>query len=288
MRRLLADRWHVVALSRPESQLPADLSSRVVSALYDGSLLSVREAFAATNVDVVVHLASAIVADHSPEHVDELLDANVRLPTHLIEAMRQGACKRMINTGTFWQHYNNDEYAPVNLYAATKQAFEDIAKAYVDNDGIRLCTLVLFDTYSNEDPRRKVVQLLIDSIAATQRLAMSPGEQCLDLTHADDVADAYSTVCYRMLRPDAERLTRYAVTGERLTLKELVALVGRAAGQTPNVDLGALPYRRREIMVPTSAIEALPGWRPSRSLGATLSEVLRDQRVLGRGAGAMT
>jgi nucleoside-diphosphate-sugar epimerase len=266
-RRMLADGWRVVALVRPGSQLTDDLDRQVARASYDGTLSSIQAAFASASVDVVVHLASAVVANHCADQLDPILDANVRLPTQLLEAMRAGSCKRFVNTGTFWQYYNSDNYTPVNLYAAAKQAFEDLALAYVENDGLVFHTLVLFDTYGADDPRRKIMQLLINAIDAPTPLALSPGDQVLDLSHVDDIADAFASAVQRILTDNPGSWKKWRISGTRLPLKQLVELVAQVATMPPNVALGALPYRDREIMIPIDrAIPVLPDWAPRYEL----------------------
>ncbi len=278
-RRLLAAGWRVVAFVRTGSQLPDDLSQQVVRADDDGTTASVTAAFAAVPVDVVVHLASAVIGIHRADQVDAILDANIRLPTRLLEVMRQGGCRRMVNTGTFWQHCNRDDYAPVNLYAATKQAFEDIAAAYVANDAIRLCTLVLFETYGADDPRAKIVRLLVEAIGAPEPLLLSPGEQILDLTHVADVAEAFVVAAARMANDEGAAQERFRVGGTRLSLKALVERVAAMADAPPNVRIGARVYREREIMVPVcETIPLLPGWLARRVLDDEIAAMVRATR----------
>ncbi len=278
-RQLLAAGWRVVAFVRTGSRLPDDLSRQVVRADDDGTAASVTAAFAAAPVDVVVHLASAVISVHRADQVDAILDANIRLPTRLLEAMRQGGCRRIVNTGTFWQHCNSDDYAPVNLYAATKQAFEDIATAYVANDAIWICTLVLFDTYGADDPRAKIVRLLVEAIGAPDPLLLSPGEQMLDLTHAVDVAEAFVVAATRMANDTACAQERFQVGGTRLSLKALVERVRALADAPLNVQLSARPYRAREIMTPISvAIPPLPGWTAQRVLDDEISAMIHATR----------
>ncbi|MGW8192437.1 NAD-dependent epimerase/dehydratase family protein [Sphingomonas hankookensis] len=275
-RRLLAAGWRVVAFVRTGSRLPEDLTEKILRVDDDGTAASVMMAFASAPIDVVVHLASAVIGVHRADQVDAILDANVRLPTRLLEGMRQGSCRRFVNTGTFWQHCNSDDYAPVNLYAATKQAFEDIAAAYVANDDIRICTLVLFDTYGEDDPRAKIIRLLVQSIKAPEPLLLSPGEQILDLTHATDIAEAFVIAAARMMDEESASQERFRISGTRVALKTLVEQVRALANAPLNVQLGARPYRAREIMVPVcEPIPPLPGWTARRMLDDEIALMIR-------------
>ena len=67
--------------------------------------------------------------------------------------MKEVGVKILVNTGTSWQHYENKDYSPVNLYAATKQSFEAILQYYVEVASLKAITLKLFETYGLDDPR---------------------------------------------------------------------------------------------------------------------------------------
>jgi nucleoside-diphosphate-sugar epimerase len=99
-------------------------------------------------VDGIIHLASYVQSgEHMPENIAPLLNANIIFGTTLLEAASIAKVKWFINTGTYWQFYKNETYCPVNLYAASKQAFMDIAKYYWNSDKIKFCTIFLYDTY---------------------------------------------------------------------------------------------------------------------------------------------
>ena len=79
----------------------------------------------------IIHLASLYLASHRPDQVADLVNANILLGTSLLEAAKLAGVRWFLNTGTIWQNYQSpecsDEYHPVNLYAATKQAFITMA-----------------------------------------------------------------------------------------------------------------------------------------------------------------
>ena len=94
--------------------------------------------------------------------------------------MTVNGVSKIINTGTFWQHYENREYSPTCLYAATKQAFESILHYYVEAKFLMIITLILFDSYGPSDPRPKLFSLLQEARQSEKVIAMSPGEQKID------------------------------------------------------------------------------------------------------------
>lgn len=234
---------------------------------YDGSLDSIKKALLESQADVVVHLASYVIPRHSPEDVKSLIISNVDFPCQLLESMSQMGIKKFINTGTYWQHYQDANYDPVSLYAATKQAFEDILIYYVNSQKIDAITLKLFDTYGEGDTRRKILNLLIDAAITQKKLKLSPGEQKLSLVHVQDVVSAYEVALRILLNRFDYTHSSYGIAhSEVYSLKELTEAVEKATGYSILAEWGSLPYRDREVMQPWSNYEKLPGWQASISL----------------------
>lgn len=273
-RRLVASGWVVSALVRETSTSPLLLD--VTAYPYDGSTESVVRAVSDTDPDVVFHLASLYLADHTAEQVSPLIASNVLLAAQIGEAVAASRSARLVNTGTAWQHYDGDGYRPVNLYAATKQAAEDLFAYYSDARGLSMVTLTLFDTYGPNDPRRKLVQLLIDAARSGERLVMSPGEQTLDLTHVDDVVDAFVQAAGRLIDSETALQERFFVSGERMTARALAEMVFAVAGVPMTIDFGGRPYRGREVNMPVDGSAALlQGWRPQHRIETYAREVGR-------------
>jgi nucleoside-diphosphate-sugar epimerase len=89
---------------------------------------------------------------------------------------------------------------------------------------------------------------------------MSPGEQIVDLTHVDDVVEAFTVAAQRLLAASEPLSEDFLLTGERLSVRDLASAVGASAGRRMNIDFGARKYRAREVMTPVDAADTLPGW----------------------------
>ena len=173
----------------------------------------------------------------------------------------------IVNTGTYWEHFQNKPYCPVNLYSATKHAFQDLLQYYVEVKGINAISLKLFDTYGPNDPRNKLLSLLINAANTGETLMMTPGKQKIDLVHINDVVNAYIVAAKRLLEGHVEHHEVYGVgSGNPISLKELVAMLEEQFGQSLNIDWGGREYRPREVMKPWDQYHALPGWNPVYSI----------------------
>lgn len=214
-------------------------------------------------IEGVIHLASLYLTVHTPAQVKDLVSSNVYFGTAVLEAASlAGTVKWFLNTGSIWQNYNTKgmEYNPVNLYAATKQAFIDMAKYYSDVFGIRFCTLKLCDTYGPNDTRRKIFKLFKDYSESGEVLAMSPGEQKIDLIYITDIIEGFTRLA-ELLASDVELGDEYVLTsGKQIPLKELAQMFSDVSGRKLNIEWGGRPYRDREVMVPWKGTP-VPGWK---------------------------
>jgi nucleoside-diphosphate-sugar epimerase len=259
-RRLEEARWNVHFIVRGESRNARSGHSIPGTALrHDGTTEGMNRLVANARPDVVFHLASLFLAEHRSSDVEPLCRSNILLGMQLLDAMAEHKVPYFVNTGTGWQHYQNADYNPVNLYAATKQAFEDITTYYVDARGISAITLQIFDTYGPEDPRPKIWKSLRD---ATSPLPMSPGRQKIDLVHVYDIIEAYLIAAKRLIAGRVRGHEIYALSsGKPVTLKQLVSLYSKVIGKQVRVIWGGRSYRNREVMTPWQKGRRLPGWR---------------------------
>lgn len=270
VRRLLADGWEVHLLLRDSSaadQLPPQAQLH----RHDGSTLQLVDIMRAAAPEVVFHLASLFLAAHKPEDVERLIQSNLLFSTQLVEAMAVCGVRQLVNTGTSWEHYEDQPYNPVCLYAATKAAFTALLHYYVEVHQLRVVTLKLFDTYGAGDTRPKVLNLLKRVANEGTSLGMSPGEQLMDLVYIDDVLEAF-LLAAAQLATQAPSIEEYGVSsGQPLPLKDIAALYAQVSGKALNIDWGGRPYREREVMVPWHSYRSVPGWQPKVALAQGLT-----------------
>ena len=263
LKYLLSKGWEIHVIADPKFGYAniEDVLSQVDVFEYDGNILSLCDYFQKVKPDVVFHLAAAVITNYKPEQVPVLIQSNIQLGAEILEAMKSSETKLFVSTGSYWQNYNSDTYNPVDLYAATKEAFEKIVQFYVDAYGLRHVNLRLFDVYGEDDKRPKLWNALRDIAGTDKHIAVSPGEQLLDLIHISDVCTAYEAAFFALIE-DASIMNKvYGVrTGVTHSLKEAIMVLENALGNKINVDFGAKPYKEREVMKPKSDYELLPNW----------------------------
>lgn len=262
--RFLQNEHNVHILVRPGSDYSFLCINRIIA--FENDIEGLVEYLQNEKIDGIIHLASLYIPEHKSNQIEDLILSNVYLGSALLEASVKAGVKWFLNTGTIWQNYGvppqSDEYCPVNLYAATKQAFMTIARYYTETSHIRFCTLKLCDTYGPDDTRKKLFSLFKRIAETGETLDMSPGEQKLDILYIDDVISGFSCLVNKLHDESAELLPEYVLSsGRQYTLKQLANIFQKTTQMKLNINWGMRTYRKREVMIPYKG-NIIENWSP--------------------------
>lgn len=274
VRFLLQKDFKIYVILRTDSDLSnlTAIEGAIEIFRYDNQINHLIDFFTVVKPLSVFHLASNFIAEHESHQIDSLVQSNITFGLHLLEAMKVSGVQQLINTGTSWQHYNNEDYNPVCLYAATKKAFESLIDYYVQAEGFKVITLKLFDTYGETDTRPKLINLLNKFADENTELNMSAGEQFLNLVHITDVCEAFYIASQFIGTEEYQGHHSFAVSSDRnYKLKEVIELFEAVSEKKIKVNWGGKPYRKREVMFVWDKGVRLPNWKPSLTLEEGLS-----------------
>jgi nucleoside-diphosphate-sugar epimerase len=292
-RALAASGAEVHALVRPGARLDRvpDLVDVVTFHTVEAHAEQVAAVVADIGPDVTFHLATHFVAEHRPADIDALVESNIAAPTRLADALASGGRGvTFVNAGTAWQHVEGEPYRPKNLYAATKQAFDDVLRHYTERRQLRAVTLNLYDTYGPRDHRGKLLSALVGALRSGEPLAMGSGEQLVDFVHVDDAAIAFLHAADVARDPDDGTVPTFAISSGAISsgaissgaissggpcrVRDVVELLGEVAGHPVPVRWGARPDRPGDMVTPWYAGAPLPGWRPTIGLREGLAALV--------------
>lgn len=250
-RKLIALGYEVHIITRINSKTDKikGLEKDINIHIFNGDSSSLIDIMSYVNPDVVIHLASLFIGEHTNEQLDGLINSNIYFPTQLIEASVKAGVKYFINTGTQWQNYEGLDYNPVNLYSATKEAFEVISKFYIESSDMRMITLKLADTYGPDDDRPKIMNLLLKVYKTQETLNMSKGEQEIGLVYINDVIKAFLKALNVVEKMKPHEHKKFIVLPKKIySLKDMVCIFENTIGQKLNINWGKREYRQREMM----------------------------------------
>jgi nucleoside-diphosphate-sugar epimerase len=277
-RQLLARGDAVIGIKRKESPRHhidyCGIGSQIEFHDADAEDFDLTQIIGTRQVAALFHTAALSRSGENAADLAAMIDTNIKTPLLWISAAKKAGVKVVVNASTSWQSVDGQSYSPFNIYAATKEASENVLTSLVAPD-FTCVSLRLFDTYGAGDRRRKIVDLLIDAIRSGKELAMSPGEQSINLLHIKDVAAAFIGA--------ADLASSGHVTGHRvyslsavdsIGLRALAEKISGWAQQPVNIIWGGRPYRSNEVMFPHASHPPLPSWQPVISLERGIKEML--------------
>lgn len=241
---------------------------------HDGSIGSILESLRRANPAQVIHLAANYVRQHVSSDVARLVEANITFGALLLEGMREQGCPRLIHAASAFQHSATIEGGPRNLYAATKNAFEEILDYYESSGAIETVRLALCDVYGEDDPRPRFLNAAVAAAVHGSTLRVPYHDPYLLPIHIQDAVGAFETA----LSVGSAGQTFWVGPEAAVSLSDIVALVSRLAGSAvriERVDLPALPGDTL-AQVPQAT---LPGWSPSVSLESGIQRVIAVYRA---------
>lgn len=240
---------------------------------------NINNVFQENKIIGVVHFASNVLVEHEESDLCNLIDSNINYGTYLLELSKQNGVKWFLNTGTFWQNYQNKDYNPVNFYAATKEAFEKIAMYYTQTSDIIFTTIKLNDTFGPNDTRPKIFNLWDKYSRLDETLDMSEGEQIIDISYIDDVLSAFKVMINNLQSENSKLYNNrsYVVSSkQRMTLKQLSILFKKVTNRNLNINWGARAYRNREVMIPLESSQLVPGWEQMYTLEEAIIKTIGE------------
>jgi len=248
---------------------------------YNGDIDILIDFFKKERFDGIVHLASLFLASHSLNDTSNLISSNIKFGTELLEVSKNTDVKWFLNTGTFWQNYKNESYNPVNLYAATKEAFETIARYYTETSNLIFTTIKLNDTFGPNDTRNKIFNIWYKISQSAEELKMSKGEQIIDISYIDDVVNAYIVMIDNLNKNDLNKYknkTFVVSNRDRMSLKELSKIFEEITHKSLNIKWGGRDYREREVMTPYLDGVLVPNWKQQYTLKEAIKNTIKGMK----------
>ena len=216
----------------------------------------------------VIHTATRFQVSHDRSDISPMITANVEVGTVLLDIAHECG-SRFVTTSSAWQHYQGLPGLPVNLYAATKQAFDVIANFY-RGEGLDLRRLTLFDVYGPKDTRRKLVPLLLEAARTGVPMQATSGRQLIDLTYVDDVVRAVLMIALDSATIEASDAV---LKSGPVSVRQVAEVLEWVIGQPVPVNWGATLDRPREMREDWGLEPVLPHWKPEVPLAEGLSRI---------------
>jgi UDP-glucose 4-epimerase len=229
---------------------------------------------------VVLHLASEVSGDRSPDVILPMVHANLLAAVNVMLAAQETGCGRVVLAGSMEEPDLGDaEAVAQSPYAAAKWAALAYARMFRALYGLPVVHLRIFMVYGpGQRDLRKLVPYVTTSLLRGDAPELMSGEREVDWVYVDDVVDAFLAAA---VTPGAEGASLDIGSGELVRVREVVARLRRLVGGDAEPSFGVLPDRKLErvrVADPAPAAAAI-GWRPRTSLDEGLARTVDFYRA---------
>ena len=284
-RRLINSNYNISVIIRDNKLIIGDednLVKNIPTFILDGDINNLYSFIKKQDIDGVINLVGDYYKENSLDDIEPLINSNTLFGTQVLDIASRLKVKWFINTGSYYQNVDSIKYNPLNLYAATKEAFISISKYYTNVSRIKFITLKLTDTFGLNDKRNKIWNLwrkmLIGNSKQIKALDMSLGKQIIALNYIDNIVDAYIALI-NLLEDNkitANNETFFMNSEERYSLRELANIFEDISGKKLSINWGAIDDISSKILKPIKPNSLIPNFKPKISLIEGVKEFLKD------------
>jgi nucleoside-diphosphate-sugar epimerase len=233
--------------------------------------------------DVIVHLATSIIASGKTADPTTLVQTNIQGTINLMDAAVETGVKAFINTGTFAEYGPKDHPVkedercdPMELYAMSKLSGTLYGQGLARRTGFLCVTLRLFTPYGPNMKETSLVRSVIVNTLAGNPVKLTKPTMARDFVYVEDATQLYFEAVEKAEEYKGQIFN--VGSGNRTTLKELVETVELATGKKAQTEWGAFTVQSYDSELWQANMDKTFSsfdWRPK----TTLSEGI--QRTVG-------
>lgn len=234
--------------------------------------------------DAIIHMAASV--DKRIEGADRCFEVNVGGTVNILRNLRQGQTIILMSTKEVYGKRaasleQVDENCPTsfdghNAYDWSKLLAEQYSEYYTQKAGARLGVFRLSTCFAPVSSGNigSFVNFFANSVAHGQKLTLrSRGTHIRDFLHVSDLCKALELFLESSLKREVFNLG--GGISHKLSLFDLVGLLGELAGKTPVLELSDEPDPGiPRFVTDTRKIEKALGWRPAVPLREGLKTIL--------------
>ena len=221
--------------------------------------------------NIIYHFAGLTNSNDDYESCNNLIESNVIFFTDMISVAVKNNIKRVVVASTHWQNYTIG-----NFYTITKKFQEEILEFYSNKYKFKGISVRIPDVFGPNDSRKKIWQLIVESIKTNKLIEMTSGNQDVDLLYVKDIIEAfYLTLDLKSSKFfDRYNLTSNNIKSLRAIIKDFEDIYQSEA----NIIYGVKPHRYGEVLKLNIPENMLPNWQPKHDIRSAILDLINTDK----------
>ena len=237
---------------------------------------AIKEIFSENKIDIVVHLAAMAGVRPSIENPILYQEVNCVGTQNILEEMKESKIRKLVMASSSSVYGNNKDvpfkenaivdYA-ISPYAATKKANEVMTHVYHKLFNIDVIMLRFFTVYGPKQRPDLAINKFTRLLLENKEIPMfGDGTSSRDYTYIEDIVDGITKSCDYCTRNEYVYEILNLGNSAPITLKEMVAIIGKILNVTPQIN--QLPMQQGDVektYADISKAKKLIGYEPKTS-----------------------
>ena len=169
-------------------------------------------------IDTVINCATYYSNKNDIKTIQYLIQTNIIFCSIILEILKN-KIKKFINFGSMMEYSSNNHFSPKNFYAITKYSFQKIEEFYkLNNKKIKFYDLKLFETYGNNDKRKKIIPTIIKRYLQNKNITIVSKKLEMNFVHIESLLIAINMIISNKVKEG-----EYCIKNNKFTnIKELI------------------------------------------------------------------
>ncbi len=163
-------------------------------------------------IDTVINCATYYSNKNDIKTIQKLIQTNIIFCSIILEVLKN-KIKKFINFGSMMEYSYSNNFSPKNFYAITKYFFQKIEEFYkLNNKKIRFYDLKLFETYGDNDKRKKIIPTLIKLYSQNKNITVVSKKLEMNFVHIESLLIAINMIISNKVKEG-----EYCIKNNKLT-----------------------------------------------------------------------
>jgi nucleoside-diphosphate-sugar epimerase len=234
--------------------------------------------------DIVLYFITATDKNRDLSNFNKIFDINfmgLKNTLHILK--KRGKLKHFIYFSTaevygkdVFEPSENQSTSPISLYSLTKSLSEELLKFHINTFDLPITIIRPSNVYGEKQSINFFIPQAINSLLEKAEFDMTPGEQTRDFIHVDDVCKATINIIEQnAFKKDIINLS----SNKEIKLKDLVLKIKELLKSKTQINFGAIPYRKNEIMrykINNNKIIENLNWEPQISIMSGIKKIVKS------------
>jgi nucleoside-diphosphate-sugar epimerase len=151
-------------------------------------------------IDIVVNCATYYTAKNDIKDIENLVQTNIIFCSVILEILKN-KIKKFINFGSMMEYSQGNHFSPKNFYAITKYSFQKIEEFYkLNNKNIKFYDLKLYETYGDNDVRKKIIPTIIKSYSHNKSVKIISNNLKMNFIHIESLVKAIYMIIFNKIK----------------------------------------------------------------------------------------